>query len=116
MNRSYLVKKTIVSFVILLAGLVMWGCHSPATTPSIVVDTVPTVQIPGGLKVEGKLVPKEYVDLSFNMGGTVTELGGYRMHDVIVTHNGIIKIDADDMTHPFAVPHLSFSACIVLML
>jgi multidrug resistance efflux pump len=74
MNRSYLVKKTIVSFVILLAGLAMWGCQSPATTPSIVVDTVPTVQIPGGLKVEGKLVPKEYVDLSFNMGGTVTEL------------------------------------------
>jgi multidrug resistance efflux pump len=74
MNRSYLVKKTIVSFVILLAGLVMWGCQSPATTPSIVVDTVPTVLIPGGLKVEGKLVPKEYVDLSFNMGGTVTEL------------------------------------------
>ena len=67
-------KKTIVYAVILLVGLVLWGCQSPATTPSIVVDAVPTVQIPGGLKVEGKLVPKEYVNLSFDMGGTVTEL------------------------------------------
>ena len=74
MNRSYLVKKTIVYAVILLVGLVLWGCQSTSTTPSIVVDAVPTVQVPGGLKVEGKLVPKEFVNLSFNMGGTVTEL------------------------------------------
>jgi multidrug resistance efflux pump len=68
------VKKIFYLIIVLLAGLALWGCQSQATTPSIVVDAVPTVQIPGGLKVDGKLVPKEYVDLSFNMGGAVSEL------------------------------------------
>jgi HlyD family secretion protein len=68
------VKKIIVLISLLLAGLALWGCQPQTVTPSISVDSVPTVQIPGGLKVEGKLVPKEYVDLSFNMGGTVSEL------------------------------------------
>ena len=67
-------KKTYHLIIVLLAGLALWGCQSQANTPSITVDAVPTVQIPGGLKVEGKLRPKEYVDLAFNMGGAVSEL------------------------------------------
>ena len=67
-------KKMIYILIVLLAGLALWGCQSPASTPSITVDAVPTVQIAGGLKVEGKLAPKEFVDLAFNMGGAVSEL------------------------------------------
>ncbi len=67
-------KKMIHILIVLLSGVALWGCQSPASTPSITVDAVPTVQIPGGLKVEGKLAPKEYVDLAFNMGGAVSEL------------------------------------------
>lgn len=66
--------KIIVSLTVLLAGLLLWGCQSQATTPGITVEAVPTVQGQGGVKVEGRLVPQEYVNLSFNMGGTVAEL------------------------------------------
>ncbi len=67
-------KKMIVSLIVLLAGMALWGCQSPAVTPGITVEAIPTVQVQGGVNVEGKLVPEEFVDLSFNMGGTVTEL------------------------------------------
>jgi len=64
----------IVSLIVVLAGLALWGCQSPAITPGITVEAIPTVQVQGGVNVEGKLVPEEFVNLSFNMGGTVTEL------------------------------------------
>ena len=65
-------KKLLITFVLL--ALTITGCQIAGgqTTPS--VEALPTVVAEPGLAVEGKLVPAAFVNLSFNMGGTLTEV------------------------------------------
>ena len=61
-----------ITIVFLALTLTACGAVGGQTTPA--VEALPTVVDDAGLAVEGKLVPQSYVDLSFNMGGTLSEV------------------------------------------
>jgi HlyD family secretion protein len=72
-----LTKQNIVMLALFVAiGLMLAGCQAaPQNTPEVVVqDALPTVVGNSALIVEGNLVPAEYVDLSFNMGGIIVDV------------------------------------------
>jgi multidrug resistance efflux pump len=65
----------------LAVGIGLAGCQaSPLASSVAAVDAtkasaiLPPVAGKAGIRVEGKLVPNEYVNLSFNMGGMVVEV------------------------------------------
>jgi len=60
--------------LIILAALALASCQASSSQPSPVVEALPTVVDESGLSVEGKLVPLDFVNLSFNMGGTLSEV------------------------------------------
>lgn len=66
--------RTFLLLISLLGLFSLVGCQGrgPSTQPSATIP--PTVTEEAGLTVEGKLVPKDYVNLSFNIPGTVAEL------------------------------------------
>jgi HlyD family secretion protein len=72
-----LTKQNMVMLALFVAiGLMLAGCQAaPQNTPEVVVqDALPTVVGNSALIVEGNLVPAEYVDLSFNMGGIIVDV------------------------------------------
>ena len=64
--------KLLITIVLLTLTLTACQAVGGQTTPA--VEALPTVVDEAGLAVEGKLVPQAYVDLSFNMGGTLSEV------------------------------------------
>jgi len=60
--------------LVILAALALAGCQASGRQPAPVVEALPTVINETGLAVEGKLVPLSFVNLSFNMGGTLSEV------------------------------------------
>jgi len=69
------VKKILLALLALAAGLALAGCaQTAAATQQLAIDAPPTVVNESGITVDGKIVPQEFVNLSFNMSGTVAEL------------------------------------------
>jgi HlyD family secretion protein len=69
------VKKRILLFLAIATGLVLAGCaQTPPATQQPAINAPQTVVSESGVTVDGKIVPQEFVNLSFNMGGTVAEL------------------------------------------
>jgi len=69
------VKKKLLALLALAAGLALAGCaQTAAATQQLAIDAPPTVVSESGITVDGKIVPQEFVNLSFNMSGTVAEL------------------------------------------
>ena len=68
-------KKKLFALLSLAAGLTLAGCaQTAAATQQLASDAPPTVVSESRVTVDGKIVPEEFVNLSFNMGGTVAEL------------------------------------------
>lgn len=68
-------KKKLLALLALAAGLALAGCaQTAAATQQLAIDAPPTVVSESGITVDGKIVPQEFVNLSFNMSGTVAEL------------------------------------------
>ena len=68
-------KKILLALLALAAGLALAGCaQTAAATQQLAIDAPPTVVNESGITVDGKIVPQEFVNLSFNMSGTVAEL------------------------------------------
>ncbi len=67
-------KRTSIYLFLLCVGLALSACRTPAGPTQPVSELLPTVVSEAGLIVEGRVVPRQYVNLSFNMGGTVAEL------------------------------------------
>lgn len=68
-------KIRILLYLAIATGLVLAGCAQTApATQQLAIDAPPTVVSESGVTVDGKIVPQEFVNLSFNMGGTVAEL------------------------------------------
>lgn len=67
-------RKIILYLIMLCSGLVLSACRASTASTQPTVDLLPTVVSETGVIVEGRLVPRQYVNLSFNMGGTVSEL------------------------------------------
>ena len=68
-------KKIQFILLALITGLVLAGCaQTAAATQQLAIDAPSTVVSDSGITVDGKIVPQEFVNLSFNMGGTVAEL------------------------------------------
>lgn len=68
-------KKKLLALLALAAGLTLAGCaQTAAATQQLASDAPPTVVSESGIIVDGKIVPQEFVNLSFNMSGTVAEL------------------------------------------
>jgi HlyD family secretion protein len=74
-DKDGTVKKTLIALLALTAGLVLASCAQAApATQQPAIDAPPTVVSESGITVDGKIVPQEFVNLSFNMSGTVAEL------------------------------------------
>ena len=68
-------KKILFALLPLAAGLALAGCaQTAAATQQLASDAPSTVVSEAGVTVDGKIVPQDFVNLSFNMGGTVAEL------------------------------------------
>lgn len=67
-------KKTIFLLLAILMGLLLASCQEQAATLQPAGEVPPTVVSESGITVEGKLVPEEFLNLSFSMGGTVNGL------------------------------------------
>jgi len=68
---------SILLIVSLLGGLLLSACSGSAPaggSPQTQETAIPPVQADGDLLVEGRLVPAEYVNLSFNMTGVIVEV------------------------------------------
>src|SRR5690606_16608520 len=68
---------SILLIVSLLGGLLLSACSGSAQaggSPQTQETAIPPVQADGDLLVEGRLVPAEYVNLSFNMTGVIVEV------------------------------------------
>lgn len=76
MKKIYTYKRWIIAGVIIAAGLLLAGCQAAQqNTPQVEIQgTLPPVLGDTRLIVEGNLVPAEFVDLSFNMGGTIVDV------------------------------------------
>lgn len=60
--------------VFLILAILLGGCDAFKTQPQATSTVVPVVTQAPGVLAEGKLVPKQYVTLSFTSGGKVEEL------------------------------------------
>ena len=62
--------------ILIAAGMLLAGCQAAQqSTPQVEVQgALPTVLGETRLIVDGNLVPAEFVDLSFNMGGTIVDV------------------------------------------
>ena len=68
-------KKKLLALLALASGLALAGCaQTAAATQQLASDAPSTVVSEAGVTVDGKIVPQDFVNLSFNMGGTVAEL------------------------------------------
>lgn len=68
-------KKRLFTILTIAAGLMLASCaQTPPATQQLASDAPPTVVSESGVTVEGKVVPLEFVNLSFNMAGTVAEV------------------------------------------
>jgi len=69
-------KGTKILGIFIAAGLLLVGCQAArqSTAQVNVQETLPPVLGDTRLIVEGNLVPAEFVDLSFNMGGTIVDV------------------------------------------
>jgi HlyD family secretion protein len=69
------VKKILFALLTIATGLMLVSCaQTPPATQQLASDAPPTVVSESGVTVEGKVVPLEFVNLSFNMAGTVAEV------------------------------------------
>ena len=76
MKNIFAYKRRTIAGVIIAAGLLLAGCQAAQqSTPKVEVqDALPPVVGDTRLIVDGNLVPAEFVDLSFNMGGTIVDV------------------------------------------
>ena len=79
-EKSYMKRELLVAIILLgglLAGGVLTGCQNidlPVGVGEATPTPVPTVTGDTALNVEGRLVPNEYVIISFNMSGVIAEV------------------------------------------
>jgi HlyD family secretion protein len=67
-------KKTTYQMMMALAVLLLSGCSAIPSLSKSTSTPVPVVTEESGVVSEGRLVPQEYVNLSFNTGGLVAEV------------------------------------------
>jgi multidrug efflux pump subunit AcrA (membrane-fusion protein) len=60
--------------MILIAGLICAGCGTSTSAPTVASEALEMEILPSALTADGRVIPREWVQLSFSTGGLVSEI------------------------------------------
>ncbi|MFO7623843.1 MAG: efflux RND transporter periplasmic adaptor subunit, partial [Anaerolineales bacterium] len=60
--------------MILIAGLICTGCGTSTPAPTVAGEALEMEILPSALTADGRVIPREWVQLSFSTGGLVSEI------------------------------------------